>query len=29
MDLDIGICPPIEKRQKIKLLSDYLWDNLR
>ncbi|XP_055613319.1 innexin shaking-B isoform X4 [Uranotaenia lowii] len=29
MDLDIGICSEIEKKQKKKLLLDYLWDNLR
>lgn len=29
LDLDIGICSEIEKRQKKKLLLDYLWDNLR
>lgn len=29
MDLDIGICSDMEKRQKKKLLIDYLWDNLR
>ncbi|GAB0088041.1 Innexin [Sergentomyia squamirostris] len=29
MDLDIGICSEIEKKQKKKLLIDYLWDNLR
>lgn len=29
MDLDIGICSEMEKKQKKKLLLDYLWDNLR
>lgn len=29
MDLDIGICSDMEKKQKKKLLIDYLWDNLR
>uniref|UniRef100_A0A8D8X0C2 Innexin n=2 Tax=Cacopsylla melanoneura TaxID=428564 RepID=A0A8D8X0C2_9HEMI len=29
MDLDVGICSEIEKRQKKKLLLDYLWENLR
>lgn len=29
MDLDIGICSEMEKKQKKKLLIDYLWDNLR
>ncbi|XP_063696774.1 innexin shaking-B [Culicoides brevitarsis] len=28
MDLDIGICSEIEKKQKKKLLLDYLWENL-
>lgn len=29
MDLDIGICSEVEKKQKKKLLLDYLWENLR
>ncbi|XP_039959067.1 innexin shaking-B isoform X3 [Bactrocera tryoni] len=29
MDLDIGICSEAEKKQKKKLLLDYLWENLR
>lgn len=29
MDLDIGICSDIEKKQKKKLMLDYLWENLR
>ncbi|XP_044730117.1 innexin shaking-B isoform X5 [Chrysoperla carnea] len=29
MDLDVGICSEIEKKQKKKLLLDYLWENLR
>ncbi|KAF5275880.1 hypothetical protein FQR65_LT04119 [Abscondita terminalis] len=29
MDLDIGICSDIEKKQKKKLMIDYLWENLR
>nr|CAD7440304.1 unnamed protein product [Timema bartmani] len=29
MDLDVGICSEIEKKQKKKLLLDYLWDNLK
>ncbi|XP_049782705.1 innexin shaking-B [Schistocerca cancellata] len=29
MDLDVGICSEVEKKQKKKLLLDYLWDNLR
>lgn len=29
MDLDIGICSDVEKKQKKKLMIDYLWDNLR
>lgn len=29
MDLDIGICSEIEKKQKKTLLLDYLWENLR
>lgn len=29
MDLDIGICTDIEKKQKKKLMLDYLWENLR
>lgn len=29
MDLDIGICSEIEKKQKKKLMVDYLWENLR
>ncbi|XP_037915276.1 innexin shaking-B isoform X2 [Hermetia illucens] len=29
MDLDVGICSEAEKKQKKKLLLDYLWDNLR
>ncbi|CAB3381675.1 Hypothetical predicted protein [Cloeon dipterum] len=29
MDLDVGICSEVEKKQKKKLLLDYLWDNLK
>ncbi|XP_015599421.1 innexin shaking-B isoform X1 [Cephus cinctus] len=29
MDLDIGLCSEVEKKQKKKLLLDYLWENLR
>jgi hypothetical protein len=29
MDLDVGICSEIEKKQKKKLMIDYLWENLR
>lgn len=29
MDLDIGICSEAEKKQKKKLLLDYLWENLK
>ncbi|KAJ1527919.1 hypothetical protein ONE63_007854 [Megalurothrips usitatus] len=29
MDLDVGICSEVEKKQKKKLLLDYLWENLR
>nr|XP_018896518.1 PREDICTED: innexin shaking-B [Bemisia tabaci] len=29
MDLDIGICSEVEKKQKKKLLLDYLWENLK
>ncbi|KAK9498435.1 hypothetical protein O3M35_011008 [Rhynocoris fuscipes] len=29
LDLDVGICSELEKRQKKKLLLDYLWENLR
>lgn len=29
MDLDIGICSEVEKKQKKKLMIDYLWENLR
>lgn len=29
MDLDIGICSKEEKNLKTKLLSDYLYDNLK
>ncbi|XP_021947499.1 innexin shaking-B isoform X2 [Folsomia candida] len=29
MDLDIGIIPEMEKKQKKKLLVDYLYDNLK
>ena len=29
MDLDIGICSEIEKRQKKKIIIDYLWENLQ
>lgn len=29
MDLDVGVCSEIEKKQKKKLLLDYLWENLR
>lgn len=29
MDLDIGLCSEIEKKQKKKMLLDYLWENLR
>uniref|UniRef100_A0A023F430 Innexin n=1 Tax=Triatoma infestans TaxID=30076 RepID=A0A023F430_TRIIF len=29
MDLDVGICSELEKKQKKKLLLDYLWENLR
>ncbi|XP_036139293.1 innexin shaking-B isoform X1 [Monomorium pharaonis] len=29
MDLDIGLCSEVEKKQKKKMLLDYLWENLR
>ena len=29
MDLDVGICSEVEKKQKKKLLLDYLADNLK
>lgn len=29
MDLDVGICSEVEKKQKKKLLLDYLVDNLK
>ncbi|XP_050308386.1 innexin shaking-B isoform X1 [Anthonomus grandis grandis] len=29
MDLDVAVCSDIEKKQKKKLMIDYLWDNLR
>lgn len=29
MDLDIGICSKEEKNLKTKLLSDYLYENLK
>ena len=29
MDLDIGVVPEVEKKQKKKLLLDYLYDNLK
>ncbi|XP_018334680.1 innexin shaking-B-like [Agrilus planipennis] len=29
MDLDVGICTDLEKKQKKKLMLDYLWENLR
>lgn len=29
MDLDVGICSEMEKKQKKKLMLDYLWENLR
>lgn len=29
MDLDVGVCSEIEKKQKKKLMIDYLWENLR
>lgn len=29
MDLDVGIIPDMEKKQKKKLLVDYLHDNIR
>ncbi|KAG5869925.1 Innexin shaking-B, partial [Gonioctena quinquepunctata] len=29
MDLDVAICTEIEKKQKKKLMLDYLWENLR
>lgn len=28
MDLDIGLCSEVEKKQKKKMLLDYLWENL-
>ena len=29
MDLDVGVMPEVEKKQKKKLLLDYLYDNLK
>ena len=29
MDLDIGVVSEVEKKQKKKLLLDYLYDNLK
>nr|CAH7717279.1 unnamed protein product [Callosobruchus chinensis] len=29
MDLDVAVCTEIEKKQKKKLMIDYLWENLR
>lgn len=29
MDLDVAICTDAEKKQKKKILLDYLWENLR
>lgn len=29
MDLDVAVCSEIEKKQKKKLMIDYLWENLR
>lgn len=29
MDLDVAVCSDIEKKQKKKLMIDYLWENLR